>query len=343
MKVVTARGNNYRLSGQLNPFQEDLQIHLIDWKWKNLTPDPGQFRGEEYDALLPDSMAGAFAHIYPPIHAELKRHHQGNPFRIHKFFDHMASSQAANINLFLPILMSPNASAILGALRPDLKSIAKNELDHGCCVEFWGENFSRRQRTAGPLNDKSKVAGTDADLAIAYVNRDGELCLWLIEHKLTEAEFTTCGGFRSPGRKARHDCGRTFSAILKNKNTCYYHDVNRYRYWEITEQNQTFFKNHGSYGSCPFRNGMNQLWRNQLLAVGIEQDPQSPFKHVHFSVVKHPGNHHLDKTVAEYRRLIGNNPKFTVFTSADVINAAQQVNDPSLAAWIQWYKDLYRI
>jgi hypothetical protein len=66
--------------------------------------------------------------------------------------------------------------------------------------------------------------GTDADIAIAYRNPVGTLCLWLIEHKLTEAEFHACGGFKSNGRKARPDCdcSRSFADIQENKDTCYH-------------------------------------------------------------------------------------------------------------------------
>jgi hypothetical protein len=49
------------------------------------------------------------------------------------------------------------------------------------------------------LNDHTNVSGTDADIAIAYYDNLGNLNLWMIEHKLTEVEFTTCGGFKSRG------------------------------------------------------------------------------------------------------------------------------------------------
>lgn len=54
---------------------------------------------------------------------------------------------------------------------------------------------------------------------------------------------------------------------------------------------------------------MNQLWRNQLLALAIEQR-KDPFEKVTFSVVKHPRNRALDATLADYRRLIGDTERF---------------------------------
>ena len=88
---------------------------------------------------------------------------------------------------------------------------------------------------------------------------------------------------------------------------------------------------------------MNQLWRNQLLGLSVEQDERQPFQNVTFSVVKHPRNTALDKSLQEYQNLIANNPNFSFFTSADVINAASTLDDPELNNWIEWYQDLYAL
>jgi hypothetical protein len=291
-------------------------------------------RGSVYDAILPPELADQFPMLYPSILPAVKEHLQKYPFRIHKYFNHVASSQAANINLFLPILRHPKASAVLSQLKPDFAYLADDQLDHGFRIEFWDEPFNN-------LGDKSATTGTDTDLAIAYLNHQDELCLWLIEHKLTEKEFTTCGGFKSAGRLSKHDCNKSFFDILANKSSCYYHDVRHFNYWKITAAHREFFPNHARDGHCPFHDGLNQLWRNQLLGLSIEQDQRQPYKHVTFSVVKHPRNVHLDKSLAEYRQLIAYNPKFSVFTSADVIAAASTLQDPELDKWIAWYKDLY--
>jgi hypothetical protein len=320
----------------LTPFQEALYVRLINWKWQNITREPGTFRGVAYDAFLPARYVDQFPTLYPSIVRPLKSHLQKFPFRVHSFFSHMASSQAANANLFLPILIHPRASEVLALLRPDFARLAVSYLDQGYRIEFWDEPF-------GNLNDKSRVAGTDADIAIAYYDHQGELCLWLIEHKLTEKEFTTCGGFRAKGRLPKHDCSRPFSDIVEHKELCYYHDVNRFNYWNITEANRAFFPNHARHAHCPFQGGLNQLWRNQLLALSIEQDERQLYRHVTFSVVKHPGNTQLDRSLLEYRELIADNPSFSVLTSSDVIAAAATLGDPELDQWISWYRNLYSL
>ncbi len=336
MKVSTVNGQNYRLPGSLNAFQQELYVHLINWKWKHITKTPGTLRGLYYDAILPEEYADQFPVLYPGIVDAIKSHLQAFPFRIHKYFNHMASSQAANINLFLPVLRNPGANEVLRAVRADFARLATDQLDNGYRIEFWDEPF-------GKLGDKNETSGTDSDIAIAYYNHSDELCLWLIEHKLTENEFTTCGGFRSRGRKPKHDCSRSFSEIMAEKRLCYYHDVRRFHYWDITEASQGFFVNHARHAQCPFQGGMNQLWRNQLLAMAVEQDDRQPYKHVSFSVVRHPENHSLDVSLMAYEDLIDENTKFSVFTSADIISAASKVGDEHMDEWVTWYSDLYNL
>jgi hypothetical protein len=246
----------------------------------------------------------------------------------------MASSQAANLNLFLPILLHPQAATVLRSVKPDFAKLATSELDHGFRIEF------KDTPHADPTGH-TVIANADADLAIAYYNWQGELCLWLIEHKLTEKEFTTCGGYRSARGSARHNCRRSFAEVVRDPTLCYYHDVCGYNYWRVTAQNAGFFANHGQFAHCPFRGGMNQLWRNQLLALSVEQNREQPYRHASFSVVRHPGNHALDSSLQAYQKLIGGNAKFFVFTSADVLGAAAAVDDGVLNQWIAWYRSLY--
>ena len=88
---------------------------------------------------------------------------------------------------------------------------------------------------------------------------------------------------------------------------------------------------------------MNQLWRNQLLALSLEDKNEQPYRQVYFSVVRHPKNTSLEETINDYKNLVGNNEKFSTFTSADVIDAARTLTDPELHSWITWYKDLYKL
>jgi hypothetical protein len=340
MKEEIIDGKNYKLPNILNEFQKQLYVHLINYKWKYITKEVGLDRNNEYDAILPESLYSAYPVIYPSIVTDLKQHLKKYPFKLHNYFNHMVSSQAANVNLFLPILLSTQANEILRLLKPDFKELAVNELYKGFRIEYWDGNSNKDK---GLLGDHNAVSGTDSDIAIAYYNTKDELCLWLIEHKLREKEFSECGGYTSKGRKPLHNCNNAFSEILTNKDVCYYHSGSKYEYWNITERNHSFFVNHSNHDSCPFKGGINQLWRNQLLGFAIEQDEKQPYKEVSFSVVHHPNNTHLNESMEQYKDLVDNNPKFFAFTSNQVIDSASKVKDTELKEWIGWYKELYMV
>ncbi len=345
MKEETINGKRYILPGSLSKFQKDLYVHLINWKWKNITTEAGihNYKKQEieYDAILPKNVQGKLPIIFKPIIPNLKQHLKEYPFKLHIHFNHMASSQAANVNLFLPVLLSPKANDILSLLKSDFKKLAFTELYKGFRIEYWDGNSDTEK---GLLGDHNARSGTDSDIAIAYYNHKNELCLWLIEHKLSEPEFTECGGFKSKKRdKTKHLCEKSFQDIVSNKDLCYYHHVRKSEYWNITDTHKSFFVNHKEIKGCPFEKGMNQLWRNQILGFAVEDDKTNPFTNVFFSVVHHPDNHSLDKSINEYKSLVNNNPKFSSFTSKDVIDKAEVVKDKDIDTWIKWYKELYNV
>jgi len=336
-------GNVYNLPGSLTKFQQEMYVHLINHKWNSLGINERgkyKYKGEEikYDAILPKSVHIGLPLIYGPIKEAFIKHQKQFHFKLHTHFYHMASSQAADVNLFLPIIHSGKANEVLCQIKKDFKSLETTILDNGYQIEFWGGTGNE----TGLLGDHNVRSGTDSEIALAYRNHKDELCLWLIEHKLTEKEFTECGGYKSDNRvKAKHECEKSFAEILENKNLCYYHDVRKSSYWKITENYQTFFKNHSLQTSCPFKGGMNQLWRNQLLGLALENEKL--YKHVYFSVVKHPENKSLDKSISQYQELIDNDTRFSAFDSSEVVKAANSLNDEKLDRWVKWFCDLYKI
>jgi hypothetical protein len=346
MRTVIVDGIKYRLPNTSDSFREHLFLNIARWKRQHITTDLGVWRGMEYDHILPEryKKPPQYPHLYPTIVQTVENHRQEFNFRLHPDFYHMDSSQAAAFNLFLPILISPEVNNILRQMKPDFAELAVSKLDHGFALEYWDNRCFEPtgDKTRGVLNESGTIR-TAADIAIAYKNQQGELCLWLIEHKLAEKDFTPCGGATSSDRRAKHDCSCSFTSILLNPEQCFYHDACHYNYWQITATNQDFFANHTNYSSCPFRHGLNQLWRNQLLGLGIEQDKSLPYRHVTFSVVHHPGNRQLEPSILMYQKLIAGNPRFTTFQSSDLIHAAQRVDDPDLNNWVQWYGSLYNL
>jgi hypothetical protein len=338
MKVYRINGKYYKIPNTLNDFQFKMYIHLVNWKWTNLTKEPGFFRNTPYDSLLPDEFRKQYAPLYSPIIKKFLDHQQKFPFKSHRFLGHMASSQAACANLFLPILKDPIiATKILKNVKEDLKDIAVNYLDGGFRIEFWDEPDNS-------LSDHNDVSGTDADIAIAYHDFEENLNLWMIEHKLTEKEFTDCRGYRSKGRKPHHKCSPA-SEIIENKGLCYLHSGKGYNYWNITlgDKSPFLIDRIGEYDECPFKGGMNQLWRNQLLATSVESSnsPRWPYKKVYFSVVYHPENKYLENSIGKFKELIGNSDRFFTFTSDKLIDRAEEIEDKELSEWVSWYKELY--
>jgi hypothetical protein len=339
MIIIERDGFSFLLPSGLSNFQQEMYVHLIDWKWKHLTKEPGYYRGTSYDALLPDHVKEQLLLIHPSIVDVFISHQKRFPFKKHKFINHMASSQAACANLFLPLLRYPTEAAlVLQAVKPDLRAIAVDWLDKGYQLEFW-------DKPDNALNDHNPASGTDADIAIAYVNETGDLNLWLIEHKLTEQEFTTCGGYRSSHRNPNtHRCN-SIKDILEYPRLCYYASASGYRYWDITLANEHVFpkKNLLESGTCPFQGGLNQLWRNQLLGLAIENSSSNkwPFKNVCFSVVHHPNNHALDESMNIYRKLLGDYDRFFSFTSDVLIRQAKQLGFSPWQEWLTWFEELY--
>ena len=327
----------YRLPNGLSTFQDQMYKHLIDWKREHITNEAGQYAGRTYDAVLPDEMQGKLRNLYEPVRQRFQDHQKSFHFKTHTFADHMASSQIACANLFLPIMECPDeAPGILAAVKPDIDSIATDKLDAGFRIEFWDEPTNL-------LGDHNKSTGTDSDFAIAYRDRQGDLNLWLIEHKLTEAEFTTCGGARSKGRVAgKHSCEST-EEILQDTQQCYYQSACGYNYWDITLNNEDVFPHEDliQHTGCPFKGGMNQLWRNMLLALAIEDSSDWPYKRVFFSVCHHPKNHALQESMDAFSALLGDPTRFASFTSEPLIERAKSTDSQSLRTWADWYSDLY--
>lgn len=334
----TINGIKYYLPSKLTSEQEAIYIHIIDWKRKNITTQRGLYRGHEYDAIFPKETTLPKM-LYKPIVPLLEEMQQGDfAYKPHKFANHAVSSQTACINLFMPLLHSEDADRILPMIPgcpSDFSRIARDKLFHGFCFEYWGQNI---KQGSGVLNDHSNGAGTDADVAIAYYNMEDKLCLWLIEHKLSENEFTKCGAYKSEANSYKENCTQcTLLDITNNPKKCHYHTIG-YKYWDILRKNLDKFQGSINIKGCPFKDGLNQLWRNQMLAFALQGT--GAYHAVTFSVCHHAKNTMLDKSINRYKALTCGDQMFSSFTNYDVLNAVTtQEND--LQKWVQWYKEIY--
>jgi hypothetical protein len=330
LSVPKSIKEKYKTPSSLTDFQLKMYIHLIEWKWKHITKEWGEHNGDQYGAILPEEFKLEYYPLYQPLVKDLTNH----KFKLHKHFGHMASSQAACLNLFLPILEDKKmADTILPQINNKYKSLATNELEGGFQFEYCD--------SSNPLNDHTDAAGTDSDVAIAYYDTSGLLSLWLIEHKLTENEFTTCGGYKSSGNKKKEYCNDG-QLILNDHSKCYYNYQCDYKYWDFTDRSRTYNpQSLQKRAKCPFIGGENQLWRNQMLGFAIKKRGQ--FKNVHFSVVHHPDNHDLENTIGRYKDLLIDNYLFESYTLRDFITACSTIKDKNFNNWLSWYRELYMI
>lgn len=327
-----------------NDFQQKIYSYLIKYKKEVLKIESKgvSARGGKHDCLLPQPYRDANIPVmlYDGIKTTVEEIQASDfAYKPHLAASaHVASSQTACLNLFVPILESEHADQILkesGVAPEDFDHIDREQLRKGYCFEYWDSTLKGNK---GLLGDHSPHAGTDSDVAIAYRNKQERLCLWLIEHKLTEHEFSTCGGYRSRGIADSEKANCTSCSLgqmVKNHDLCYYHKHCGYYYWQIMESQSTFFSGKYNGVGCPFRGGMNQLWRNQMLALELER--YGAYTDVYFSVVTHPGNTFLDKTMEEYRKLTNHTSKFFSFKSNALVDAAEAY----LRDWTEWYKKVY--
>ncbi len=159
--AAASEGESYRLPGGRISFKTTMYRHLVEWKRRYITDERGPVvtrnkkTGEVtvrlYDEVLPEKyrLKELSPHLYSGFANELKGYLDENKFRFHNHFYHMASSQAANINLFLPLLLHPNASTILQALNLDIATLATDVLYNGYCIEYWGGNFPKTGQIRG--------------------------------------------------------------------------------------------------------------------------------------------------------------------------------------------------
>lgn len=329
----------YRIPSNLTVEQERIYCHIIDWKRDNITTERGTYKGHEYDALFPGESSVPVM-LYPSIINQWKEMQNSSfAYKTHKFANnHAISSQTACINLFMPILLSKDVNKILPLIPgcpSDFKCIARDKLFHGFCFEYWGQDIKQGK---GLLNDHTSQAGTDADVAIAYYNSNRQLCIWLIEHKLSEKEFTKCGAFKSKANRQKSHCySCSISDMIREPGLCYYISKG-YRYWEILKEEVKRFEGKTNGAVCPFKSGLNQLWRNQMLGFALLKS--GTYQAATFSVCRHARNTMLDMSIGLYKALTVGDEMFTCFTNDDVL-IASDTNSHDILEWRKWYAEVY--
>lgn len=324
-------------------FSEKLIQHLTSFKQKTLRLDKhGLYKNKEYEHIL----AGRDLefNFLPSIRKDVSS--CLTDVKRHVYFDHLNSSQAACFNLFIPLKLDWNLSnRVFEELIPGFKDLIDIKFEYSDPNDYLNERNGR--------NDNKRNIGTDADIAIFYQNSMGEKCLCLLEHKLSEKEFTNCNAVKSKANQNKDKCN-DFKQIWSDTRYCYYESGKGYKYWDLTNHPNTFFDTNilSVYeGICPFKGSLQQLWRNILMAHAIENDPENPVRKAYFGVVYHKENEELfklkgfpafDNTEKAFSSLIIKKDKFFTITIQEILEKIKKVSSP-VPLWVYEYEEKYII
>ncbi len=213
-----------------------------------------------------------------------------------------ASSQAYCFNLFLYL---NKHKALANGLFTELmgKTVVVEHIE----LEFTpnqmqADPFSESATLSGALTtaqdesigDQSTFGGTDADVVVFYRFSEGATLsgaltsskkgVLLIEFKFIEAEFSVCSSYKNK-QEVRANCSDPdyYRELVANQRTdrrqqplCGY---TRYYNWAMTAESDLFSESVTQsdaltgtrLATCPFRFGLNQLWRNMLLVERVAE------------------------------------------------------------------------
>jgi hypothetical protein len=134
--------------------------------------------------------------------------------------------------------------------------------------------FELPQEIDETIGDQASNQGTDADIAIFYTYENNKKGLLLIEFKFIEAEFSICSSYRKK-EKIKQVCisKEYFPTLIEKKKrdagNNFFCGYNKYFNWDLTKKSKVMDIDQISSMPCPFRLGLNQLWRNMILAEQV--------------------------------------------------------------------------
>ena len=224
------------------------------------------------------------------------------------------------------------------------------------------------------IGDQSEIGGTDADIAVFYTYENDKKGVLLIEFKFIEAEFSVCSSYKGSSKKKDEthqekeerirktkEIQTTCSSIefypkllqTKENSSCGY--KRKYDNWELTENSKVIDINKIiSSSACPFRFGLNQLWRNMLLAEQVARARK--LDEFGFWVLSPSGNDEylwkqkksekLGETEKQFRNILtdqGNNQFRKVYLDSIFDELRKIVSEINDKAWLSELEKKYRI
>lgn len=309
------------------PFARRLRAHMAAWR--------AHSDGGQRSIMWPRWTDG----IYTPYRDLATTAQRTDDVRLHKYAPHLLSSQAFAFNLFLPFWegrraqLSELASRLLGSQLTIERVQFEWVPPGGLLGEITGDE---------PVGDEPATA---ADVVLWCRQDNGSRAAVLIEVKLSEGDFTHCGGRYSRGNRRRDVC-ESARLFMRDPSACYLRRPVRQRrdrrYWSI------FAASHGSVqaafphadldGPCPFAQSQQQPMRNLAIARGMEQEGIAD--QAWFALCAHDANPDIAAHWADWSRLLPEPAQAPVLPASEVVRAGEA---EGLTDWAAYMRERYQL
>jgi len=241
------------------------------------------------------------ANLHPSLRPLAKQRVASGELPLHGYAHALNSSQAFAMNLFLPVAGGAPSAFAAWVGRAVGLHVAIESVD----LEYYGSGDLLCEIPGPEPGPHDKL--TAADVAVHLVDGDGRRGVLLIEVKLTEGGFTTCGGIDSRGNRDRAPC-LDADLFFREPARCYlrhpYRATRDRRYWRIFEQAhgslRAAFPGQAEHAGCPFAGDWQQPMRNHALALAMQQAGLVDFWHL--ALVHHDDNPDVPGPWDAYRR-----------------------------------------
>ena len=310
---------------QPTPFANSLRAHMDEW-----CAEVGS---------RPLSWAKWTDGIYPDYRALAEKAVHADSVKLHEYAAPILSSQAFAFNLFLPFRegsrerLSERFSEIVGA-RLTIDRVRFEWVPPGGLLgELHGE---------WPVGDEP---ATGVDVALWGWLENRRRAVVLLEVKLSEGNFTHCGGRTSRGNR-RQDVCESAKLFLDDPSPCYlrrpWRKKRDRRYWEI------FSRSHGSVrdafpnadlnGPCPFAYDMQQPMRNLAIARGLEQE--DTVEQAWFALCPHDANPEIAAHWANWKHLLPDPSMAPSLPASEVVAIGEA---DGLKGWAAYMRARYHL
>jgi len=272
-----------------NPWEKKVYRHMADFlQSKGVQEFGSTSEGNQYKHWLTEEKAH-INFITPDIYngtlARLDKHKVGDPKRL---LTNTAASQPFCFNLIIFLQQHPELANKLFSKLLD-NQVKVNHLEPEFTPNECNSIMGFERTSDESIGDQGYNRGTDSDIAVFYTYDNGKKGVLLIEFKFIEPEFSVCSSYSGSKRKKNETSGETEQRINRNKerqSTCnsqsFYVEFveaksskcgyNKYSNWGLTSKSKVIDgEKVKSLPACPFRFGLNQLWRNMLLAEQVAQ------------------------------------------------------------------------